>query len=180
MEIEVKYRLDDDLGALERALRRRGCELSEPMHQDDQAYAESRWRYGMSKVNVAFARLRTQHGRHVFTLKRPTLNEMACVEFETEVANRHQMHEAIVQMGFYPTVRIVKSRRIGQIADVSVCVDDVEGLGLFVEFETLQRSGKRADAVQRELDVLARSLDVRLYRVTDTYDSLIRSALAAI
>ena len=179
MEIEVKYRVFDDPDLLEQALRRRGCELSEPTRQDDQAYAEAQWDYSKSKVDVAFARLRTQQGKHLFTVKRPTLNEMACIEFETEVADRDQMHEAILQMGFYPTVRIVKSRRVGRIGEVSICVDDVDGLGVFLEFEMLVDSDRHAEAVQSTLDALAQSLCVRLDRVTDTYDSLIRSALVA-
>lgn len=64
-----------------------------PVHQDDQAYAQYGWCYGMSKLGVAFARLRTQDDRHLFTLKRPTDNELACLEFETEVVDRDQMHE---------------------------------------------------------------------------------------
>jgi hypothetical protein len=65
----------------------------------------------MSKLGISFARLRTQDGRHLFTLKRPTDNELACLEFETEITDRSQMHEAILHMGFYPTVRIVKTRQ---------------------------------------------------------------------
>jgi adenylate cyclase class 2 len=86
-EIEVKYRVFDS-PRLEAALHVRGCELSEPTHQDDQAYAERQWQFGMSKADMAFARLRTEQGRHLFTVKRPTINEMACIEAETEVADR--------------------------------------------------------------------------------------------
>jgi adenylate cyclase class 2 len=178
-EIEVKYRVLDP-AVLDGALRAHGCELSEPTHQDDQAYAENGWAYGMSKFNVAFARLRTQNGQHLFTVKRPTLNEMACIEFETQVADREQMHEAILQMGFYATVRIVKSRRTGWLADACICVDDVERLGVFLELEKVVGSHGRADRVQDKLDALARSVNVRLERVTDTYDSLVRHGLDAV
>jgi adenylate cyclase class 2 len=92
-EIEVKYRVGD-LDEPEAALMRLGLTLSQPVHQDDQAYAQSGWRYGMSKLGTAFARLRTQDGRHLFTLKRPTDNEMACLEFETAVADRDQLAAA--------------------------------------------------------------------------------------
>src|SRR5262249_30534856 len=120
-EIEVKYRVDD-LAELEAALHARGLFLAAPVHQDDQAYAEEGWRYGMSKLGVAFARLRTQGGRHIFTLKRPTDNELACLEYETQVADRAQMHEAIQHMGFYPTVRIVKTRRTARRGELSLCL----------------------------------------------------------
>jgi adenylate cyclase class 2 len=176
-EIEVKYRLYD-LGAIEESLGGRGVALSAPVRQDDQAYAERDWSYGQSKVGVTFARLRTQGGRHLFTVKKPLDNEMACIEHETVVADREQMHCAIVAMGFRPTVRIVKTRRMAALGDVSLCVDDVEHAGLFFEVEKMVRADVSALAVQAELDGLAQSLGVAMRRVSDTYDSLVRSALA--
>jgi adenylate cyclase, class 2 len=100
VEIEVKYRVDDrDLPALERAVAARGAVLSSPVHQDDQAFAPQGWSYGQDKVGVTFARLRTEDGRHVFTIKTPVDNEMSCREHETEVADRDQMHRAVIAMG---------------------------------------------------------------------------------
>jgi adenylate cyclase class 2 len=176
-EIEVKYRVYDPAG-LEAGLGARGLTFSSPLHQDDQAYAQNGWHYGLSKLGVAFARLRTQDSRHLFTLKRPVDNELACLEFETAVADRAQMHEAILHMGFYPTVRIVKTRRTAQHGELSLCLDKVEHAGAFLEIEKVIGPGQSGEAVQAELDAFARSLGVDLERTTDTYDSLVRSALA--
>ena len=178
-EIEVKYRVVD-LAALEAALARHRLVLSLPVQQDDQAYAQDGWHYGLSKLGVPFARLRTQQGRHLFTLKRPIDNEQACLEFETEVADRDQMHDAILNMGFYPTVRIVKARRTARLGDLALCLDEVEHLGAFLEIERVIPPGESGATVQAELDTFARSLGVPLERTTDTYDSLIRVALAAV
>lgn len=97
---------------------------------------------------------------------------MACLEHETEVADREQMHQAVLSMGFYPTVRIVKTRRTGRLDDVTICVDEVEHVGVFVEFERTAPSQEDGSAVQAELDALARSLGVALARTSETYDSL--------
>ncbi|MEV4092602.1 class IV adenylate cyclase [Streptosporangium saharense] len=175
-EIEVKYRVGD-LAALEDALARRGVVLSSPARQDDQAYAENGWTYEQSKIGVTFARLRTQQGRHLFTIKRPLDNAMACLEHETEIADREQMHHAIVAMGFHPTVRIVKTRRTATLDGVAICVDEVEYAGVFVEFERTVSDQEPGTAVQNELDTFARSLNVELERTKDTYDSLVRAAL---
>ncbi|MCZ7421911.1 CYTH domain-containing protein [Verrucosispora sp. WMMA2121] len=177
-EVEVKYRVGDE-AALVAALAAHGVVLSDAVSQDDQAYAPAAWRYGMSKIGVPFARLRTQDGRHLFTVKRPVDNEMACLEYETVVADREQMHAALVTMGFTPTVRIVKRRRTGRWGEVSLCLDAVEGLGAFVEAEALIGSDDSGWAVQERLDGLVRSLGVPVMRTTDTYDSLLRSAAAA-
>jgi adenylate cyclase class 2 len=176
-EIEVKYRLPDP-GGLVGVLDARGLALSVPVHQDDQAYAPVGWSYGMSKQGVPFARLRTQAGRHLFTLKRPIDNEQACLEFETEVADRSQMHEAVINMGFYPTVRIVKTRRTAQTGQLALCLDDVEHLGAFLEIERVVSPGQSGEEIQAELDAFARSLGVELQRTSDTYDALVRAALA--
>ena len=134
----------------------------------------------MSKLGVAFARLRTQGGQHLFTLKLPTDNELACLEFETEVADREQMHEAILHMGFYPTVRIVKARRTASLGELSLCLDEVEHIGAFLEVEKVIGPGQSGEVVQAELDAFARSLGVDLERTTETYDSLVRAALAGV
>jgi adenylate cyclase, class 2 len=93
-EVEVKYRVPDP-AHLEAALQRQGLVLSPPVEQDDQAYAERGWSYGMSKIGVVFARLRTQAGRHLFTVKKPVDNALSCLEYECEVSDRTQMHQAI-------------------------------------------------------------------------------------
>jgi adenylate cyclase class 2 len=177
-EVEVKYRVAD-LVAVAEALTAAGFALSSPVCQDDQAYAEAGWQYGMSKVGVAFARLRTAEGRHLFTLKKPIDNEMACAEFECEVSDREQMHHAILAMGFYPTVRIVKTRRTAHQRDLSLCLDDVEHVGGFVEVERLVAAGQSGLQVQAELDGFVRSLGIAVERTSETYDSLVRAALAA-
>jgi adenylate cyclase class 2 len=177
VEIEVKYRVDDRaLPALERALAARGAAMSPPIRQDDQAFAPQGWSYGQSKVGVTFARLRTENGRHVFTIKTPVDNEMACLEHGTEVADRDQMHRAVLAMGFYPTVRIVKTRRIAALGDIQLCLDEVERAGWFLEIEKLVSESEAGTAAQDELDRFARSLGIALQRTTDTYDSLVRAA----
>ncbi len=177
-EVEVKYRVRDE-AALLAALAAHGVVLSAAVRQDDQAYAPAAWRCGMSKIGVPFARLRTEDGRHLFTVKRPVDNEMACLEYETVVADREQMHAALVAMGFTPTVRIVKIRRTGRWGEVSLCLDTVDGLGAFVEVEALIGAEESGRAAQERLDSLVSGLGVAVSRTTDTYDSLLRAAAAA-
>ncbi len=172
-EIEVKYRVIDP-EALVRALRDHGAVLSDPIRQDDQAYAVNGWTYGHTKVGVAFARLRTENGRHTFCVKKPLDNEMACAEHETEVLARDPMHAAILAMGFYPTVRIVKVRRTARLDGMLLCLDEVEGLGVFFEVEMMVGGDRSATEVQRELDDFVRSLGVEMVRSAETYDSLLR------
>ena len=158
------------------ALAGRGISLSDPVGQDDQAYAPGWWDYGQSKLGVPFARLRTQQGRHLFTVKTPLANEQACAEQETLVDDREQMHQALVAMGFRPTVRIVKTRRTARVGVLGLCVDVVEHAGVFLEVELIAPAGRGRLAAQRDLDGFVSGLGVPLRRVMDTYDSLVRAA----
>jgi adenylate cyclase class 2 len=174
-EIEVKYRVRDT-EALLVALKARGIELDDPIYQDDQAFAPEGWSYGDNKLGVSFVRLRTVDGAHTFTRKRPAENALSCEEHETTVADREQMHRAILAMGFYPTVRIAKTRRTAVLGDLSLCMDEVEGVGTFVELERLVPDDVPGEAVQAELAAFVAGLGVEAERTEETYDSLVRAA----
>jgi adenylate cyclase class 2 len=175
-EDEVKYQVRDT-EALLVALKTRGIELSAPVRQDDQAYAPEGWSYGDSKLGVSFVRLRTVGGRHTFTLKRPAENALSCEEHETGVADREQMHHAILAMGFCPTVRIAKVRSTATFDGLSLCVDEVEGIGTFLELERMVPADVPGEAVQAELAAFVASLGIKAERTEETYDSLVRAAL---
>jgi len=174
-EIEVKYRVDD-LEALLVVLKSRGIELSDPVYQDDQAYAPDGWQFGDSKLGVSFVRLRTVDGRHYFAVKQPAENAQACLEYETEVADRAAMHSAILHMGYHSTVRVAKVRRTATLGQCSLCVDDLEGVGGFLELERLVPDDVPAEVIQAELAAFVASFGVTAIRTDETYDSLVRAA----
>lgn len=177
-EVEVKYRIFDP-DAVADVLAAHHVVLSAPTLQDDQAYAPVGWTYEQSKIGVPFARLRTENGRHMFTVKKPIDNELSCVEHECQIADRQQMHAALLVMGFQPTVRIVKTRRSGALGKLTLCLDEVEHVGVFLEVEQLIAAGQLGEAAQQQLDQFVRSLGLPVQRTTETYDSLIRAATLA-
>ncbi len=177
-EIELKYRVDD-LEALLLALKARDIELSEPVFQDDQAYAPAGWQFGDSKLGVSFLRLRTVQGRHYFTLKQPADNAQDCLEYETQVTDRQAMHQAALHMGYRPTVRIAKTRRMAPLDDCSLCIDEVEGVGGFLELERMapdHADAQAIQAIQADLAVFVSSLGIAAIRTDQTYDSLVHAA----
>jgi adenylate cyclase, class 2 len=100
-EVEVKFRVRNP-AAVVAALKARGIELGPPVEQDDKAYAPEAWSYGDDRRGVPFARLRTVDGRHLFTVKQPAENVLSCQEHETAIADRAQMHRAIVRWASCP------------------------------------------------------------------------------
>jgi adenylate cyclase class 2 len=174
-EIETKYRVAD-AETLLAALKVAGVDLGDPRFQDDQAYAPAGWNPGQGKVGFTFARLRTQDNTHILTTKTPLANAMEHVEYETTLADREQMHGALLALGYEPWVRIVKERRTGHSGDMGVCVDVVEGAGTFLELELMVEDDRDGRAAQDDLDAWARSLGVELERTSDTYDALVRQS----
>ena len=163
-----------------RAVERLGVCLGEPVCQDDQAYAPAGWDYGQDRIQVTFARLRSQGQDTLFTVKRPVSDVRTCIEHECRVDDRDAMHEAILLMGFAPTVRIVKTRRSGRLHDrFELCVDEVEGVGTFIEIEAMAAAGEDHERLRSELERLVEGLEVDVERCTETYDALVHAAACA-
>ncbi|MFF5291906.1 class IV adenylate cyclase [Paractinoplanes globisporus] len=176
-EAEVKFRVLD-LDALMATLQRCGVTLSAPVRQEDQAYAPSGWSPGQSRIGVTFARLRLQDGVCLFTTKTPVDNVLACLEHETVVDDRDQMHLAVLAMGYRPTVQVAKTRRVGRSGAYALCVDEVDGAGIFLEVEAMTTAVADMAALQTELAEWVKGLDVPLEPVGATYDQLVTQARA--
>jgi len=78
-------------------------------------------------------------------------------------------------MGYRPTVRIAKTRRMAPLDDCSLCIDEVEGVGGFLELERMAPDHADAQAIQADLAVFVSSLGIAAIRTDQTYDSLVRS-----
>jgi adenylate cyclase class 2 len=175
VELEVRLRLAEGASALA-ALQELDLVLDDGVTQDDQAYAPVNWEYGDCRIGVTFARLRTVAGEHWFTVKRPITDVRTCVEHQCRVSDREAMHNAILMMGFRPTIQIVKTRRSGRIGELKVCLDDVHGLGLFLELEALAQPTDDLADVRERLDAAIEMLAVPAERCLDTYDALIHAS----
>jgi adenylate cyclase, class 2 len=74
------------------------------------------------------------------------------------------MHYAAMHMGYRPTVRIAKTRRVATLDDCSLCVDDVEGIGGFLELEHLAPDDADTHTVQAGLAAFVSSLGIAATR----------------
>jgi adenylate cyclase class 2 len=137
-EIEIKLRVKDH-ASLERKLGEIGCVLSAPIHQHDTIYSKdgdtSIWE-GM-KEGYIIVRIRRDDRGAIFTLKQQRTNEHDNIECETRIEDGDKMHQALVLMSFAPGVEVKKVRRKGKLGDDEICLDQVEGLGAFVELERM-------------------------------------------
>ena len=163
-EVEVKARVTD-LGAVIASLAEQGCVLSPVVEERDTLYARVVGTLDEYNRNADFLRIRERgDGKVIFTLKHhPERHEgrpdSMPLEHETEIGSRDEMEHALLLMGYHEAVRVSKVRRKGRFGKWEVCLDEVEGLGAFIELEELT-DGKETGRVMEEMRAFLRALGI--------------------
>lgn len=102
-------------------------------------------------------RLRSVNGKCRITYKGPKLSarSKARVEHETGAGDFEVIKNIMLSLGFTVSGTVEKKRSIYILNGIEVCVDDVAGLGTFVE---LEKKGQLGQGVEDELFKLAAEL----------------------
>ena len=172
-EIEVKAKLNNSEEVISK-LKELGCVLSEPIIQHDIIFVDNN--YGVVdkfQPDKNLLRIRESSGKFILTLKQPKSNEQDAIEHETEIKNFGEMKEILEHMGLHEAVQVHKTRRKTHYNDWEICLDEVEGLGSFIEVEKIA-DNPDVEAVQNELFDFLKSLGIKPEdRVTNGYDTLV-------
>lgn len=185
-EIEVKAKLID-AAAVETKLRAMGAKLSPPVRQADSVYLQNGTAFKDITVNTPVLRIREQTpGKILLTYKHIRGEELDKQEHEVAVSDGKEMAQILELSGFYQAVAFTKTRRKCAISGYEICLDEVDGLGSFIEIEKLisdrQNGGKEVDGqdIQKELFHFLKSLGVSEHdKVLSGYDVLIYNGLNA-
>lgn len=173
-EIEVKARVRD-VDHLKKALREKGVVFNAPDRQHDIVYTEGDWEFVKFQNDRNILRIRNQTERSILTLKRPGVNELHSTEHETSIADPKEMHEILLLMGYNPIVEVKKNRQKAKALGLEFCLDEVEGLGWYIEVEKLTEDDSRVEEVQEELIAFLESVGLsREDRESRGYDTLVR------
>lgn len=170
-EIEVKAKVKD-LVVVKTKLEELGCTFSEPVIQDDTIFVNFAGDFTKFVPGTNFLRIRKAKGKVLFTLKQPQKNELDCIEKEVEISDAGQFRGALELMGYHEAVQVYKTRTKTRFNDMEICLDDVKGLGSFVEVEKITDGD--GDAVQETLFNFLETVGVkREDRVINGYDTLV-------
>lgn len=133
LEIEIKAPCPDIEG-LEARLRAMGARDFGRLMQSDVYYSHPTRDFGATDEAL---RLRTENDLVLVTYKGPKLDprSKAREELEVSLGNAETFATMLARLGFKPVLRVAKQRKVYGIRGVSVCLDRVEGLGDYVEFE---------------------------------------------
>ncbi|HPS59345.1 MAG TPA: class IV adenylate cyclase [Spirochaetota bacterium] len=102
-------------------------------------------------------RIRSVNGKCRLTYKGPKLStkSKARVEHETDAGDYESIKSIILSLGFTVSGSVEKKRSIYILNGIEICIDDVAGLGTFIE---LEKKGQLGRGIEEELFKLAAEL----------------------
>lgn len=173
-EIEIKASIKDKANVL-KALKRKNVAMSAPVKQHDVVYSIEGTKD--NAPNSVWLRIRTEDDRTtIFTLKKQHRGGLDSIEHETEVADAKELQEIIRNLGFVLYSDLTKTRQKGKFGQTEICLDEVEGLGTFLEAERLADVDADGDKVEAELWTILESLGIsREEEILEGYDVLDRA-----
>lgn len=153
-EVEVKVKLKNKDEVIEK-LKALGCVLSRKVQNDVVFFPNDIKDLSTRLTGRNFLRIREQIKdgvtKYIFTLKQPQLNDFDCIEYETEISDPENLARALKLMGYYEFTRVNKVRDTGKVSGYEICLDEVEGLGSFMELEALGEEIGDSLKIQEEL-----------------------------
>jgi adenylate cyclase class 2 len=169
-EVELKFRLAD-AAAVERRLEARGARFGPPLDQVDRYFAHPARDFAATDEAL---RLRRVGDDVAITWKGPRIDAATKTRREIELplaavaaedaagaATLARWTHLLEQLGFRPVREVAKRRRIARVPGdgpaIEVCLDDVAGLGSFLELE-LVATAAEVDAARARIEALARDL----------------------
>ncbi len=153
-----------------------GCVFSKRLEQRDRTFLEKGITPSQIASGINVLRIRRQGEKSFFTLKRHDTNELDCIEKETEISDPEELEDVLKFLGCHLDVVINKKRRKTKFKGMEICLDEVEGLGFFIEVEKLTQENSDSLKIQEELFQFLESLGIsREDRVINGYDTLIRN-----
>jgi adenylate cyclase class 2 len=165
MEIEIKAKLKDKDVVMAK-LKALGCEFSPVKTQDDMVWVKETGSLDTFLGNAVFMRIRVQDGKKVImTAKQSKTNlqggaeNLVKREHEVVVDSAEDARGILAMLGLKEAVRAVKKRQTAHYKDFEICVDNVEGLGSFIELEKIADE-KDAAQIQKEMSDFLQSLGV--------------------
>lgn len=158
-EIELKARVTNKQSLLQK-LKELGVELGDPKTHHDVVFCKpGQQDYEPGSI---WHRIRTENGKTViWTMKVDTGRKLDSIEHEIEVSSGTELEAMLKQMGLELYSDLTKTRQKAKVGDIEICLDDVNGLGTYIEAEKLYEDhGTDYETVAAELWVLLQKLGV--------------------
>lgn len=114
----------------------------------------------------------------LMTLKIEGQAKLVSDEYEFAVDDGDMARQMLTALGWQEVVTVDKVRLESKTEDYTICIDDVAGLGLFIELEVLAEDDVDVDALQKQMRSFLKSLNIDGELWNIPYDTSIRNLRA--
>ena len=111
----------------------------------------------------------------LITLKVEGQTKLASSEYEFTVDDGNIARQMLVALGWREVVTVDKVRLESKTEDYTICIDEVTGLGLFIELEVLAEDDVDVDTLQKQMRSFLKSLNIDGELWNIPYDTSIRN-----
>lgn len=164
-EAELKVFITDKSFVFQK-LTQMGCVWGKVKRQYDKIYCKKEEASIQSENYKLYLRIRHEENRSILTLKQ-ILDQIEVIEYESAVENSCEVIKMIHLLGFEELVTVKKVRREGKLGDFSICLDEVEELGSFIEIEKIVENDQNRDKVKRELFEFLKQIGAGLEQICE-------------
>ena len=113
--------------------------------------------------------------RSLMTLKIEGQAKLVSDEYEFAVDSGDMARQMLTALGWQEVVTVDKVRLESKTDDYTICVDEVAGLGLFIELEVLAEDDANADNIQQQMYSFLKNLNIDGELWKTPYDTSIRN-----
>ena len=113
--------------------------------------------------------------RSLMTLKVEGQAKLVSDEYEFAVDDGNAARQMLTALGWQEVVTVDKVRLESKTEDYTICIDEVAGLGLFIELEVLTEDSADVKNIQQQMCNFLKNLDIdgKLWKIP--YDTSIKN-----
>lgn len=173
IEVEVKLPVRD-LAVVREELRKMGFQRKQLLREEDHYYdsEEEAIRRGGEALRIRRTlNLHTNREEVLVTFKGKKMDQvsMTRTELETSVGDATVMHQLLGALGYHEVLpSVIKTRDELSREDMNACLDEVEGLGEFLELEIVLEDGQDQRTALDKIEELLHTLGYGLKDTTRT------------
>lgn len=147
IEMELKALLKNRLQVMKK-IEKFGCEWVLVGMQEDIIYEKN----DIQQIaHTPIFRIRKCGDKTILTLKVLEEDFDTAEELELNINDEKIMHKMLQTIGFLPKIQIVKRREMTKYKGFNICIDEVEGLGDFIEVEMISEKKNDKNIIYEEI-----------------------------
>ena len=170
-EIELKFKIKDKDELLNR-LDSLDCKIGELIEQKDTIYVNDLNNIESLEGSV-WLRVRKEQDNIELNYKKQSSKKQESKEIEFGLDSYEKAKHFLEELGYKKWVEVNKKRRYSKYLKYNLCIDEVEGLGFFIEIELLVDEKDKNDYID-ELMSVAKVLELDKQDIINShYDTMI-------